>query len=469
MLPTSQGIIPTRSPIQTQTTTASSSQGSILISSTSTVSFQTPIPANLTPPIERITVVGILCSLTVLFLVASVLITILYCISYTLKHRKKKRYSQFIREHESATTPSDRDTEQDSDNAKYNPVYLTESFLENEAHQQSQLQNTLICLKAGIEVEATQDYFEPGSTKENPMFVKGERITIRQVEGDPEGAVMVWLRGELDGREVCFPSYVIRLMDKLEDTFDTLSNPTRRESQWDQFLAQDSVLTADSAPAELESIFHEVDANFDTRHLNAPPLKLSRGPKRYSASDVSYEPKVKRPTRRPPRPPSALETPLEPKQKQPKVPPKMNRPRLSFREKGSKETNELVFMPPLSSSTPRKVAPKTGPKPKGIRALIPLRKKGARPDTPDAKSHKPRIAPRGYSWTPDSPDQILPLTTEPPPSRPDPPFTPSTLSLILNSAPTQDIPDKPPPPKIYETLEELKSVIASRAKSDEKT
>ena len=83
----------------------------------------------------------------------------------------------------------------------------------------------------------------------------------------------MWLRGEANGREVFFPSYVINLLDNLEDTFDTLSSPVRNVSSADGLAASMTQLLAFySAPAELESLFHDVNYSYTPHSIALPQL-----------------------------------------------------------------------------------------------------------------------------------------------------------------------------------------------------
>ena len=411
----------------------------------------TPIPPIITTTRTyetRITIAAVLSSCGVLLLIATFLILILYCIGRKVKSRNLKKYSNFPKEERICVENEPENISEE--NSKYNPIYVSgdsirgrEDFFDTDPQLMSR--EELHSIRPGREVEATQDYYQPGRERDLPVFFKGDRILVHKVEGDfRKDQGMVWLRGDIEGREVCFPSYVVHLVDTLEDTFDTFTTPVRRVSHLG-VMAQDSAVSVDSAPAELESLFHDVDFTL-TSHPNAIPL-LSREvlKQRHSSHSDIYHKPIKRPNRRPPVPP--VTQTISKVHSIPRVPSKLNRPQLSTKKKGSKDTNELLFVPPpLSSSTP--VKQQTPPKQKKrIRPFMPLRQR--RPDTPNTKvgkEHKltPQIRTTVPSW-------IVPMDSVEVPTRPEPPYTPSTLSLLLYAGSQEELPDKPPPPNLYKT------------------
>ena len=425
--------------------------------STNTFSLHsTPVPS-LIPSIlptqnnhTRITIVAILSSCGVIFLIATFLVLILCCIGRKIKSRNLKKYSNFPKEEHIFV---EKETEYTSEeNSKYNPIYVSGDSIrgrEDYFDTQGILQEDFHSIRPGLEVEAIQDYYQPGREKDKPIFFKRDRILVLQVEGDSrKDPAMTWIRGEINGREVFFPSYVVRLVDTLEDTFDTFTTPVRgvrRASHLGSFITQDSVVSVDSAPAELESLFHDVDYTLAPHSNVIPLLPRDLHQQRHSSHSDIYHKPVKRPIRRPPMPPVAQ--PLHPI---PSVPSKLNRPKLSSKKRGSKDTNELVFVPPpLSSSTP--VKQKTPPKQtKRLRPFMPRRQR--RPDTPNAKvGHEYKLAP--LIRTSNVPSWIQPMDSVEVPLRPEPPYTPSTLSLLLSAGSQEDLPDKPPPPILFEPTE----------------
>ena len=383
-------------------------------------------------PVEtRITVVAVVASLSLILLITCILAILLYFIAVRMRTERLKRYSNFPRE---AVTPIERETELIQRDSKYNPIYVSDNIRDSLSNEF--LQKLLTAISTGKNVRASQDYFEPGRERDGPLFFKGEQILILKIEEEVhKGQTTVWLRGEANGREVFFPSYIINLMENLEDTFDTLSSPVRNMPPIDELATQDSAVSMDSAPAELESLFHDVDYSYLPHSIALPRLSGQELAKqrRASHSDILHcEKPIKRPTRLPPAPPSKPTYPV------PRVPSKLNRPKLSSQKAGCKDTKELLFVPPpLSSSTPLR-HPEPKPRPKRISGLVPYRTR--RPDTPDTKAQpKSKKIP---SWVT-------------PPSRPDPPYTPSTLSLLLYAAAPDAAPDKPPPPSSYEIESKL--------------
>lgn len=379
----------------------------------------------------RITIVALVASFSLIILITCLLVLLLYFIAIKMRIERAKRYSNFPTED---ATPIERERELIQEDSKYNPMYISDNIRDSLSDEF--LQKLLTAISTGKPVQASQDYFEPGRETDGPIFFKGEHILVLKIEEEVhKGQTTVWLRGEANGREVFFPSYVINLLDNLEDTFDTLSSPVRNVSSADGLAAQDSAVSMDSAPAELESLFHDVNYSYTPHSIALPQLSRQELAKQRRAShtDISHREKpVKRPTRHPPAPPSKPTYPV------PRLPSKHNRPKLSSQKSGSKGTNELLFVPPpLSSSTPLRY-PEPKPRPKRISGLAPHRAR--RPDTPDAKIQpKSRKMP---AWV---------VAMDPPPSRPDPPYTPSTLSLLLYAATPDKAPDKPPPPIYYDS------------------
>ena len=388
----------------------------------------------------RVTIVALLSSCCVILLIVTFLILIVCIIGRKIKLKKLKTYSNFPKEERILVEKETKFISED--NSKYNPIYVSGDSIRGREDF-----SEIHSIRPGNEVEATQDYFQPGRERDGPVFFKGDRILVQDIEGsyqkDPS---LVWLRGYVEDRHVFFPSYVVQLVDTFDDTFDTFTTPVRgaakRVSQLESLTAHDSAVSIDSAPAELESLFHDVDYTL-APHSNAIPL-LSREvvkQRHYSHSDISHHKPIKRPNRRPPLPPS-IQTPVW---SIPRVPSKLNRPKLSTKNRGSKDTNELVFVPPpLSSSTP--VKHPTPPKhTKRIRPFMPRRQR--RPDTPDTKM-RPE-----HKLTINIPSWIEPMDFLEAPTRPDPPYTPSTLSLLLYAGSQDNLPDKPPPPNLYDIPE----------------
>ncbi|KAI6654130.1 hypothetical protein LOD99_2975 [Oopsacas minuta] len=407
----------------------------------STQVLQTP-PIAVIPTIQpveaRITIVAVVATCCLLILITVLLILILYLIAVKMKSHRLKHYANFPTQDSISPLPVERVLEHIVEDSKYNPVYISDSIRGRDSFGENN--EPLQIPGPGQTVKANQDYFQPGRERESPIFLKGDTIFVRKIEGDVhKGQNMAWLRGEVAGREVCFPSYVINIVDGLEDTFDTFSTPLRRPGL-ETCAAQDSAVSLDSAPAELESLFHDVDFTLTQHSSVQHPLSRQEVIKQrhYSHSDISYTPHhraIKRPTRPAPAPPTKESLLL------PHAPSKLNRPKLSSKKKGSKDTDELLFVPPpLSSSTPLR---HTGDKSHLKRTRGFIRHK--RPDTPDTKfKPKPKNSPLVRKGRP------LPHPVDPP-SRPDPPYTPSTLSLILYADTQDDPPMKPPPPTTYES------------------
>ena len=395
----------------------------------------TPFLPVIEPVGTRITIVAVVASFSLILLITCFLVLVLYLIAVKMRSERAKRYSNFPGED---AIPLQRERELIQEDSKYNPMYISDNIRDSLTDEL--LQKLLTAISTGKEVQASQDYFDPGRETEGPLFFKGDQILILKIEEEVhKGKTTVWLRGNANGREVFFPSYIINLLDTLEDTFDTLSSPVRNVAPVDGLVAQDSAVSIDSAPAELESLFHDVDSSFTPHSIALHPLSRQEQFKqrRASYSDIlDREEKIKRPTRCPPDPPS------RPTFHVPRVPSKLNRPKLSSQKVGCKGTNELLFVPPpLSSSTPLR-HPESKPRPKRLSGLVSHR--GRRPDTPDAKIQpKSRKIP---SWV---------LAMDPPPSRPEPPYTPSTLSLLLYATAPDEAPDKPPPPTSYEIKSKL--------------
>ena len=429
--------------LQSQTRFASATRSLIPLHTSSPVYPQstqsvytspTPFLPVIDPVETRITIVALVASFSLILLITCLLVLLLYLMAVKMRIERAKRYSNFPGED---PTPLEREGELIQEESKYNPMYISDNI--RDSLTDVFLQKLLTAISTGKEVQASQDYFEPGREADGPIFFKGDHILILKIEEEVhKGQTTVWLRGEANDREVFFPSYIINL-DNLEDTFDTLSSPVRYAVPVDGLDAQDSAVSMDSAPAELESLFHDVDYSFTPHSIALTPLSRRELAKqrRASHSDISHREKIiKRPTRRAPAPPSNQLYPL------PNIPSKHNRPKLSSQKSGSKGTNELLFVPPpLSSSTPLR-HPEPKPRPKRISGLVAHRAR--RPDTPVA-----RLQPKSRKI----PDWVM--TLEPPPSRPDPPYTPSTLSFILYATTPDEAPNKPPPPTSYGTKPKL--------------